>query len=202
MPLIRSNSGAVPPPPAAPSSALRDGATDARWSAARSLTAAGDVPALGAALTTETDPRVREAILTSLARIGDAAAAEAVLPHIRSDDADVRTAALDSLRAMPGGAAASLPGLLADPDADVRLLACEVVRALPQAGATQLLCELIEREPEANVCAAAIDVLAEVGGAEALPALASCAARFAAEPFLGFAIRVATERIRAGDRLA
>jgi hypothetical protein len=54
---------------------------------------------------------------------------------------------------------------------------------------------LIEREKHPNVCAAAIDVLTEVGTPEALPTLERCAARFAATPFLPFAISVAMNRI-------
>lgn len=199
MPLIRKTSDTTSSRPAG-SNALRDGATDARWAAARALTAPADVDALSAALKTEQDPRVREAILTSLTRIGDTPSAQAVIPLIRSEDASVRTAALDSLRAMPQGVGDSLSGLLADPDPDVRLLACELVRALPSARATRLLCDLIQDDVEANVCAAAIDVLAEVGGPDALPALDRCAARFPDEPFLVFAIRVAGDRISAQPR--
>jgi len=47
-----------------------------------------------------------------------------------------------------------------------------------------------------NVCAGAVDVLAEAGDASALPALGRCAARFPGEIFLGFAIRVATQRLQ------
>ena len=43
----------------------------------------------------------------------------------------------------------------------------------------------------------AVEVLAEVGGAEALPALARCAERFRGTPFLEFSIKVAADRIRA-----
>jgi hypothetical protein len=38
-------------------------------------------------------------------------------------------------------------------------------------------------------------VLAEVGRPEVLPALTSCAERFAADGFLAFSIKVAAERI-------
>jgi HEAT repeat protein len=138
---------------------------------------------------------VREAILTSLTYIGTPEAGDAMIPHVRSDDAGLRTAVLDALRAMPGVVAARLPALLADPDPDVRLLACELVRCMPGPNGSQLLCDLIQRETEANVCGAAIEVLAEVGGPEALPALARCASRYPTEPFLAFAIRIATERI-------
>jgi hypothetical protein len=203
MPLIRRPAGDVAPASAsaAGGGGLASADADARWSAARRMTAPDDVGALAAALDREADPRVREAILTSLARIGDAASARAVAGHVRSDDAALRTAALDALRGMPRGVMACLPGLLADPDSDVRLLACELARDAPGPEPARLLCELIERDAEANVVAAAVDVLAEVGGREALPALGRCAARFADQPFLAFSIRVASERIGA-NRLA
>ena len=55
--------------------------------------------------------------------------------------------------------------------------------------------EILATESQANVCAAAVEVLAEVGGPELLPALAECAARFPDDPFLAFAVQVASERI-------
>ena len=196
MPLIRKDAaGPKPPPPGA--SGLSSASVDERWAAARGLTSPDDVEALSGALDAETDQRVREAILTSLARIGTPGAAAAVIPLIGSDDAERRTAALDALRAMPQAAAERLPGLLADADSDVRLLACELVRALPGAEPARLLCGLIDREAEPNVAAAAIEVLAEVGGPDDLPVLARCGERFAGQPFLAFAVRVATERIGA-----
>jgi HEAT repeat protein len=90
--------------------------------------------------------------------------------------------------------------LLSDADPDIRLLVCEIARRLPQDQATALLCRLLERESTANVCAAAVDVLAETGDAAALPALARCAARFQDNAFLVFAIKVATTRIGEGGR--
>jgi HEAT repeat protein len=203
MPLIRKNGpesdaregGAKPDVRAS----LTDGDQDQRWMAARAL---GDRPddadALGDALARETDGRVREAILNSLVRIGGARGVGAVLPWLRSDDAGLRTGALDALKAMAGAATAAAPqlaDLLHDPDPDVRLLACEVVRELPTAQASALLCALLEDEPEVNVCGAAVEALADVAGPEARPVLARCAARFAHEPFLLFAIGAASSRI-------
>ena len=98
---------------------------------------------------------------------------------------------------MPDAIKPRLPELLTDPDPDVRLLACELVRGVMGVGATRLLCDLIEHDRDANVCAAAIDVLAEVGAPEALSALEACAARFPGQPFLTFSIKVATARISA-----
>jgi HEAT repeat protein len=150
---------------------------------------------LGRAMSRESDPRVREAILTSLARIGTPECAEAVLPDLRSDDSQLRTAALDALRAMPRATGVHLPELLRDNDPDVRLLACDLVRGQPAAEAGRLLGEVLAHDSEANVCAAAVEVLAETGGPNLMPLLAQCAARFPDDPFLAFAIRVAGERL-------
>ena len=150
---------------------------------------------LGLALATEADERVREAIFTSLARIDGPESLEVVLPCLRSDDANLRTGALDALRLMCASAASRLESLLHDPDTDVRILACDLARDMAPDVATALLSAVIEADPEVNVCAAAVDVLAEVGGAGALPSLARCAERFPDQPFLAFAVRVASERI-------
>jgi HEAT repeat protein len=201
MPLIRKEPPTPPPPAADPTAALASDNSDTRWSAARGLAkVAGSETALGAALAKESDPRVREAIFTSLAYLRSPAAVEAILPHIRSQDASVRGAALDTLSTMPDAVSAFLPSLLADPDGDVRLLVCEVVRKLPDSIATQILSSLLETERAPNVCASAIDALSEVGDPSALPVLARCAERFAHEPFLIFAIKAASDRIGGSGR--
>lgn len=202
MPLVRRPPAGVPAARAAPDTAsvlagLSSPDEDTRWAAAR---AAGEVAdcarPLSSALQVETAPRVRAALLTSLARRGDATSVAAVLPLLRSDDATLRAGALDALRLMVHAAADLLPPLLQDADVDIRVLSCDLARALPGEEATPLLCELLRHEPDANVCAAAVDVLAETGQHEALPVLAACAARFPDSPFLSFAIQVATDRVR------
>jgi HEAT repeat protein len=200
MPLVRKGAGAAAPGPDAGDveAQLRTGTSDERWTAARALSGKSQaVKVLGAALAVEPDARVREAILTGLVRIDTAESAEAIVPLLRSDDAGLRTGALDALRVMPHALAAHLSRLLSDPDADVRLLACDLARQLPPPAATRRLCELLAGEPEANVCAAAVDVLAECGDPEALPVLSACAVRFAHVPFLTFSLRIAGDRIRA-----
>ncbi len=150
---------------------------------------------LGAALKTETDPRVREAIFTSLVRHGNRESVDAVVPCLGVDDANLRMGALDALRAMIGVARGVLPDLLRDPDADIRVISCDLARELPSSEATSLLCDLLAHEPEPNVCAAAVDVLADIGDAEALPVLERCARRFGDATFLTFAVNAAMERI-------
>jgi HEAT repeat protein len=200
MPLIRKTAdplATAPPPLAEVVRALANGTPEERWAAAR---AAHDIPGsakiLGEALTREPLARVREAMFTSLARIATAESAELILPFLRSDEAHLRNGALDALRAMKSTVSPYLQRLLEDGDADVRLLACELVRNVPDDEAERLLCSLLEAEREPNVCASAVEVLAEIGGADALPVLARCEQRFRESPFLVFSIKVAADRIR------
>ena len=115
MPLIRRE----PAKPAEPAgadlrqaaAALRNGTAQERWQAARSLAAEPEAAGiLGEALATERDMRVREAIFTSLTRLASAESVEAIIPHLRSDDAGLRAGALDALREMIGSGAAPLAG--------------------------------------------------------------------------------------------
>jgi len=194
MPLVRK-----PTPPAEPvavPSALGEGTSEQRWAAVRAAAESKDgVALLAGALAGESDPVVREAIFTGLSRIATRESAAALVPYLGSEDAGLRTGALDALRAMPAAARGHIPDLLADPDADVRLLSCELARGLPESEANRLLCDLLERETEKNVCAAALEVLAEIGRLQALPTLRRCAERFGDDPFIAFSIKVATERI-------
>ena len=197
MPLIRRKKvGASGETSGLQHGALDSPDADSRWTAARALAGQADaVPALAVALAREPIPRVREAIMTALIRIGNAASIEVLSPYLRSQDAGVRAAAIEALQALPEAIAPFMPALLNDGDSDVRLLATELARNMEAPHATRLLCGLIEHEQHPNVCAAAIDVLTEVGTPEALPTLKRCAARFAATPFLPFAISVAMNRI-------
>jgi HEAT repeat protein len=200
MPLIRKPEKL----PAAPAidaastfAALRSGSVDERWAAARAASQwPGGVAALAAALRDERDSHVREAILTALAGSHSEEGIDALLPLLRSDDAPVRTGALDALRTIREAIAPHLPRLLHDADPDVRILACELARNLRDDDAARMLCELLDAESEPNVCAAAVEVLADVGGPASLPSLARCAERFRGAPFLDYSISATIERIR------
>jgi len=153
---------------------------------------------LGLALGTEKDLRVREALLAALLAIADPSAAAALAQHLRSEDASLRNACIETLQAMPPVAASVLPGLLADPDPDVRLLATEIVRTQPTEAANDLLAGLLYAETHPNVCGAAVEVLAEVGTADAAPALLAARTRFASEAFLPLAIDTVLTRLGPG----
>lgn len=201
MPLVRNPgrpAGHLKPGPAEVLAGLASASAEERWSAARAAAEAPEAAAaLAAAIPQEADARVREAMFTSLVRIGTRDSVAMVLPMLRSDDSALRTGALDALRASPIAARELMSGLLSDSDADVRILSCELARNLPEEEACRSLCALLAHEREINVCAAAIEVLAEVGDQTALPTLAQCARRFPQAPYLGFAIQLATDRITA-----
>jgi HEAT repeat protein len=181
--------------------ALHSPDAEIRWTAARALGGRADaVPALAAALGVEQVARVREAIMTALIRVADEPSVMALLPYIRSQDAAQRAASIEALQALPEAILPFMATLLADSDSDVRLLATELARNMPAAVATRILCSLLQHEQHPNVCAAAVDVLAEVGTRDAVPVLQACAERFAATPFLPFAVSIAIARISDTER--
>lgn len=176
---------------------LQSADDDIRWAAARAASGQqAHIDLLAGALVRESSPNVREALFTSLSATSSPLAVTRLLPLLRSDDARLRTGTLDALRSMNRVVDPFLPELLADADPDVRSLACELVREAPAERATRLLSELLDRESSPNVCASAVDVLADIGQSAALPALQRCATRFAGQSFLAFAIRIAIGRLR------
>ena len=208
MPLIKlkrdnpSLTGApAPPDTGSPLADLNSPDVEVRWRAARGIAPEPEfVAPLAKALEGETVPRVREAIITKLMRIGDQASVQALLPYLGAQDAGIRIAALDALQTMPDATSPFMTSLLSDADSDVRILATELVRNMPVDQATSLLAALLDRETHPNVCGAAVEVLTELGTPDALPALQACAVRFADTPFLPFAISHAIARIsRAGS---
>ena len=130
MPLIKGSKGAASGETSVPHRAALDSPdAESRWTAARALAGQADaVPALAAALSREPTPRVREALMTALIRIGDAASIEVILPYLRSQDAALRAAAIEALQALPDAIAPFMAPLLSDSDSDVRLLATELAR--------------------------------------------------------------------------
>ncbi len=201
MPLVkRPQATAVPASPAPLAGAEALAALHApdpalRRAAARALGEGGEAAPLAAALATESDARVREALFTALIRLG--AAAE-LLPLLRSEEAGLRAGAVEALQALPDQVFPHLPALLADPDPDIRILAAEVARSQPAERATALLSRALETESHPNAGAAAVEVLAELGTPDAVPALRAAAARFERDPFLPFAISAALARIDSG----
>jgi len=134
-------------------------------------------------------------ILTTLVRNGGVAAARSVLDLLRSDDAGLRNAAIETLQEMGEAVTPLIEELLADPDSDVRIFAMNILISLNSPRVPEIALKVIASDPHVNVCAAAVDVLAEAGRPEMAGALRDVANRFPDQPFLAFSVRAALKRI-------
>lgn len=177
--------------------ALEDADASARRWAARDLVKCKEAAAaLVDRLKREADLAVREVILTTLTRLGDAAAVAGLVDCLRSEDAAMRNEAIEAMKQMPDEVAPIMQVLLADPDPDVRIFAVNILESLCHPDVESWLIEVIDTEPHVNVCATALDLLSEVGSAAAVAALARLKDRFADEPYIQFAADLALGRIK------
>ncbi|NBQ87485.1 MAG: HEAT repeat domain-containing protein [Betaproteobacteria bacterium] len=178
--------------------ALQSGDTALRRTAAATLAGrAAACPLLCAQLETETDPSVRTALFNSVVMIGGPDAAEGLMPLLRSEDPQLRNAAIEAMAEMPDAVAPCIERLLDDEDPDVRIFTVNILGMLRHPRVQDWLMQVLAHDPDVNTVATAIDALAEAGDSDALPALAIAAQRFAGNPFIEFAASVARERIEA-----
>lgn len=177
---------------------LRSGDAEQRRWAARDLAAHADsAAALGEQLLVERDPSVCAAIFTTLGALATEGAVGALLPLLRSESPMLRNGAIEALSGMPRAVAPRIDALLRDADPDVRIFTVNLLGELRHDEVVTWLLRVLRHETQVNVVAAAIEVLAEVGGPEDAEALRSAARRFGDDPFIGFAANVAAERIEA-----
>ncbi|WP_407527917.1 HEAT repeat domain-containing protein [Methylobacterium oryzisoli] len=182
--------------PADPREALRAGSAAERRAAARAL--AGDRAAsrdLAGRLSVEADDSVREAILAALGRIGTPEAVDHLIGLLGSEDVWLRNAAIETLQVMDAEVLEALTRALSDPESDRRIFTVNVLVSLRHPEAAALALRALAEDDHVNVCAAALDVLAEIGTPETIPAIDAAVARFPDEPFLRFAARAAKRRI-------
>lgn len=176
---------------------LEQGDATTRRGAARALIACpGASAALVDRLVREEDRPVRDVIVTSLIRLGDPIAVVGLVECLRSDDASLRNAAIEALKQLPDAVAPIIEGLLTDVDADVRIFAVNVLESLRHPGVEAWLVAVIDADAQVNVCATAVDLLAEVGSDAAVEALVRLQGRFDREPYIQFAAGLALKRIR------
>ncbi len=167
-----------------------------RHCAARELrTCPGASAVLVARLPQESDPTVREFIVSSLIQIRDETAVRCLLDCLKSADAGLRNEAIEALKQLPREIEPHLFELLEDPDPDVRIFIVNVLESLRHPLVEQWLIKVIRHDPHVNVCATAVDLLGEVGVKEAIPALLNLKQRFPDEPYIQFAADVALKRI-------
>lgn len=150
---------------------------------------------LCARLGVEPAASVRSVILTSLVALRTDTTVLGLLPYLRSEDAGLRNAVIEALQHMPDALGPHIRCLLDDDDSDVRIFAVNVLSALAHKQAARWLEAVLRCDSHVNVCAAAVEGLAELGGPESRPALAELPERFPAEPFIAFAVQAALKRI-------
>lgn len=138
---------------------------------------------------------VRAVLLTTLIHLRSPAVAARLTEFLRSDDASLRNAAIEALQEMPDAIAPHVEDLLADADSDVRIFAVNILGTLRHRQAPEWLTAVIREDAHINVCAAAVDALAEIGGPESLDDLQALRRRFAGNQFMDFAIDTAIRRI-------
>ena len=170
-----------------------------RRHAARDLAAHPQAAAdLCARLGAEPAASVRSVILTSLIALQSDAAVRFLLPYLRSEDTALRNGVIEALQNMPDALGPHIRSLLEDSDSDVRIFAVNVLAALAHPQAPRWLEAVLRCEPHVNVCAAAVEGLAEMGDAASRSALAALPARFPDEEFIAFAVQAALQRIGPG----
>ncbi|GGM00095.1 HEAT repeat domain-containing protein [Pseudomonas asuensis] len=149
----------------------------------------------------ESEPSVREAIITSLTAIADVTAVTALIDCLRSEDAALRNDAIEALKTAGIQYPDLIQNALQDYDADVRILAIGILESLKHPEVELWLIDLLEHDQHLNVCACAVDLLCEIGSERAVPALELCLERFPDEDYLRFAVELAIQRLRGESTL-
>ncbi len=170
-----------------------------RWAAKDLAQYAGDAsPILVKQLLKESEKSVREVILTSMTQIGDQVTVEGLVKCLRSEDAMLRNEAIQVMKNLPESVAPIMSDLLNDPNDDVRIFAVNILESLRHPHVEQWLIDVVENDSNVNVCAAAVDLLGEVGTEKASSSLHTVKDRFPNEPYIFFAADLALKRIRGG----
>ena len=203
MGLVKSNKSAALPPTPKPGSSitelharLDDPDPATRRFAARALAsvaAAGEM--LCDRLEVEQDESVRLALLGSLREHCTPVVVDRLVETLRSEDAGLRSSVIELLSEWPEAVALRILALLSDPDSDVRIFAVNILSLLAHPDVPVWLKQVLEEDPHVNVCAAAVDILTDVGSEDAVPALEALIRRFPVEPFLTFAVGLELQRI-------
>ena len=166
-----------------------------RWAARDLQYCPGSSSILVDHLQIEPEPSVREVIFTTLTRLGDVTAVDGLVACLRSDDAALRNEAVLAMQQLPGAVAPIMQDLLHDADSDVRIFAVNILESLRHPNVEQWLREVIESDPQINVCATAVDLLGEVGSPDSMNSLQKLKTRFTNEPYIQFAADLAIQRI-------
>ena len=172
-----------------------ENSTERRW-AARDLAEYKEASSyLIKQLMKEKDIASREIIISSLIAIGDEIAVEGLINCLKSDDAHLRNSAIEALKQIPEQVAPYIEKLLKSSEPDVRIFTINILESLRHPKVVKWLIDVIENDENVNVCATALDLLAEVGTEEAIQAIKKVKERFKNEPYIQFASDIALRRI-------
>ncbi|MEM9102494.1 MAG: HEAT repeat domain-containing protein [Pseudomonadota bacterium] len=178
---------------------LQDENADERRHAARDLAQFPDsTQALADSLCNEKSLVVRQAIFDSLLSIGGKDVVDLLIPHLKSEDANLRNGVIEVLQGFPQEVAPRIASLLNDPDSDVRIFAVDVLQLLAHPKAPDWLLEVIRDEEHVNVIGAAVDRLAEMGQPHMIPDLERLKERFSDVPYICFSVDVCLKRLSEG----
>lgn len=180
---------------------LHDEAPSVRRHATRELARTGNLRAIAMLCSRagiESDDSVLETILSMLMGCRDRATVEGLLPYLASTNPSLRNGVVDVLRVMPEAVGPHVEEVLGAPDPAVRIMGIGLLAGLPDPRVPGWLVEVIRQDDNLNVCAAAVDVLTEVGEPAAVPVLKQLLKRFPGVPFLEFAVRTAISHIGNG----
>jgi HEAT repeat protein len=147
----------------------------------------------------EKDISVREVIISSLLKIRDEIAINGLIDYLKSDDAHLRNSAIEALKQIPDEVSPHIDKLIHDSDPDVRIFTINILESLRHPNVIKWLVEVIDKDQNINVCATALDLLAEVGTEETIPAIKKLKDRFKDEPYIQFTADIALRRIEGGE---
>lgn len=168
-----------------------------RWAARDLMQHPNAAAAVCARLSVEPDASVRAVLFSTASKLGGSAVVQAMVQLLRSEEPALRNGAIEVLASLPDVVAPHIDRLLHDADSDVRIFTVNLLGELRHPQVPRWLAQVLHTDAEVNVVGAALEVMAEVGGPEALAALREAKRRFADDAYIGFSADLAIERIEA-----
>ncbi|SHM56574.1 HEAT repeat-containing protein [Caldanaerovirga acetigignens] len=146
-------------------------------------------------LLVEEDEAVREAIVTSLIKIGDEYVANRAAELLECEDAYVRNAGVEILSIIGGPAIEILRKMINHPDRDVRILAVNALGESHIRETNRYLRRVIMEDNDENVMASAIEYLSELGFEKEDKEVVMRAAKRFSSPFFQYVVKSAIEKM-------
>jgi HEAT repeat protein len=148
-----------------------------------------------ALLSSEPDQGVQDLVLQIIKERGGDTVVKLLIPLLRSDDAHLRNAVIDTLQQMPAEMESHMTELLNDEDPDVRIFAINIISSLQHPLVPQWLLQVIQQDEHLNVCMTALDLLAEIGEKSMCADVHKLLTRFPNEPYVSFAVSQVQKRL-------